>query len=183
MADKSAPSSAESNLTAIGPFLYWLAVGLVMIGLMNSIPGIPGFDQAVRDISGHDWFKLRKFTREWFFPMVLALMMLIVALKHSMYRSWRDRSALWRRFGLLMDVALVTAAFGISLTYIIEIEAICLVDQFTGERARLIERSLTDAAETAALYGLPAPTTVEDPQCVGTTGGWLVLIIVWFVRI
>ena len=38
-------------------------------------------------------------------------------------------------------------------------------------------RSLADAAETAELYGLPAPTTVEDPQCVGTTGGWLVLIM------
>ena len=84
-------SSPEADVTATGPFLYWLAVGLVIIGLMNSIPGIPGFDQAVRDISGFDWFKLRKFTREWFFPMVLALMMLIVALKHSMYRSWQGR--------------------------------------------------------------------------------------------
>ena len=177
MSDKPAPSTPEANLTATGPFLYWLAVGLVVIGLMNSIPGIPGFDQGLRDLTGQDWFKLRKFTREWFFPMVLALMMLIVALKHSMYQSWKDRSALWRRFGLFMDVALVTAAFGISLTYVVEIEAICLIDQFTGERARLIERSLKDAAETAELYGLPAPTTVEDPQCVGTTGGWLVLIM------
>ena len=177
MSDKKVPSTPEADLSATGPFLYWLAVGLVFVGLLNSIPGIPGLDQAARDISGHDWFKVRKFTREWFFPLVLALMMLIVALKHSMYRSWQNRSALWRRFGLFMDVALVTAAFGISLTYIVEIEAICLVDQFTGERARLIERSLADAAETAALYGLPAPTTVEDPQCVGTTGGWLVLIM------
>ena len=85
MSDKPAPSSAEANLTATGPFLYWLAVGLVVIGLLNSIPGIPGFDQGLRDLTGQDWFKLRKFTREWFFPMVLALMMLIVALKHSMF--------------------------------------------------------------------------------------------------
>ena len=129
MSDKPAPSSAEANLTATGPFLYWLAVGLVVIGLLNSIPGIPGFDQGLRDLTGQDWFKLRKFTREWFFPMVLALMMLIVALKHSMYQSWKDRSALWRRFGLFMDVALIVAAFGISLTYVVEIEAICLIDQ------------------------------------------------------
>lgn len=25
--------------------------------------------------------------------------------------------------------------------------------------------------------GLPEPTTVNDPQCVGTTGGWLVVIM------
>ncbi len=177
MSQKKVTASPEADVTPTGPVLYWLAVALVIIGLMNSIPGIPGFDQGLRDLTGQDWFKLRKFTREWFFPMVLALMMLIVALKHSMYRSWQDRSKSWRLFGLFMDVALVTAAFGISLTYIVEIEAICLIDQFTGERARLIERSLIDAAETAKLYGLPAPTTVEDPQCVGTTGGWLVLIM------
>ena len=76
MSDKPAPSSPEANLTATGPFLYWLAVGLVVIGLLNSIPGIPGFDQGLRDLTGQDWFKLRKFTREWFFPIVLALMML-----------------------------------------------------------------------------------------------------------
>ena len=104
MSDKPAPSSPEANLTATGPFLYWLAIVLVVIGLLNSIPGIPGFDQGLRDLTGQDWFKLRKFTREWFFPIVLAMMMLIVALKHSMYQSWKDRSALWRRFGLFLSL-------------------------------------------------------------------------------
>ncbi|MGB1577706.1 MAG: hypothetical protein ACPG9S_06790, partial [Flavobacteriales bacterium] len=50
------PSSAEANLTATGPFLYWLAVGLVVIGMLNSIPGIPGFDEGLRDLTGQDWF-------------------------------------------------------------------------------------------------------------------------------
>ena len=27
------------------------------------------------------------------------------------------------------------------------------------------------------MFGLPEPTTVDDPKCVGTTGGWLVLIV------
>ena len=87
MYDKPAPSSPEANRTATGPFHYWMAIVLVVIGLLNSIPGIPGFDQGLRDLTGQDWFKLRKFTREWFFPIVLALMMLIVALILSIYTS------------------------------------------------------------------------------------------------
>ena len=41
-------ASPEADVTATGPFLYWLAVGFVVIGLMNSIPGIPGLDQGLR---------------------------------------------------------------------------------------------------------------------------------------
>jgi len=76
-----------------------------------------------------------------------------------------------------MDVGRVGAAVGMALRDWIEFVAICWVDQFTGARARLVEQSLQSARETADVYGLPAPTTVEDPQCVGTTGGWLVLIM------
>jgi TRAP transporter 4TM/12TM fusion protein len=177
MSDTQAPATPEADLKPNTPLLYWLAVALVVIGLVNAIPGIPGLDQAARDLTGLDWLSVRKFPREWFFPLVFAAMMLIVGLKHSMWRSWKDRSALQRGFGLFMDVALIVAAFGMSLTYLVEFEAICLIDQLTGERARLIEESLASAKETAELFGLPAPTTVEDPQCVATTGGWLVLIM------
>ncbi|MEO0945728.1 MAG: TRAP transporter large permease subunit, partial [Pseudomonadota bacterium] len=157
--------------------LYWLSVAMVLIGLLNSTPGIPGYDSLVASLSGIDGAQLRKFPFEWFYPAFFALMMLIVALKHSMWRDWADRSPLRRRFGLALDIALVTMAFTISLTYLIEIESICLIDQVTGERARLIEESLAAAAAFNETLGLPAPTTVEDPQCVNTTGGWLVLIV------
>ncbi|WP_342728112.1 TRAP transporter fused permease subunit [Ruegeria marina] len=52
-----------------------------------------------------------------------------------------------------------------------------MIDQFTGERARLIEEALRIEAEIATTMGLPPPSTVEDPSCVGNTGGWLVLIV------
>jgi TRAP transporter 4TM/12TM fusion protein len=76
-----------------------------------------------------------------------------------------------------MDVALVVAAFGISLTYMIEIESICLIDQITGERARLIAEALKNEKALAVSLGLPEPVTVDDPSCVATTGGWLVAIV------
>ncbi|MEM9350326.1 MAG: TRAP transporter fused permease subunit, partial [Pseudomonadota bacterium] len=82
-----------------------------------------------------------------------------------------------RGFGLFLDIAMVTMAFVIALTYLTEIEAVCLVDRITGDRARLIEESLAAAAAFNESLGLPAPRTVEDPKCLNTTGGWLVLIV------
>lgn len=169
------PDPTEHTFAA--RLLYWLAVLLVVTGLLNTIPGIPGFDAAVRGLSGTDWLVLRKFPSEWFFPLAFAGMMIIVALKHSIWRAWYDRGPIRRAFGLFMDIALVFMAVTVSLTYLIEIESICLIDQITGERARLIEQSLAAERENAALFGLPEPTSVDDPQCVGTTGGWLVLIM------
>ncbi|MEL6206869.1 MAG: TRAP transporter fused permease subunit, partial [Pseudomonadota bacterium] len=117
------------------------------------------------------------FPFEWFYPLFFALMMLIVVLKHSIWRAWQNRSPARRRFGLVLDIALVAMASTISVTYLVEIESICLIDRITGDRARLIEESLAAAAAFNESFGLPAPTTVEDPQCVNTTGGWLVLIV------
>ncbi|MEM8731881.1 MAG: TRAP transporter large permease subunit [Pseudomonadota bacterium] len=157
--------------------LYVLSVGMVLIGLVNSTPGIPGYDAWAAEVLGDQGARLRKFPFEWFYPLFFALMMLIVVLKHSMWREWQNRTAFRRRFGLFMDVILVVMACTVSLTYLIEIESVCLIDRINGDRARLIQESLAAAAEFNQSLGLPAPTTVEDPQCVNTTGGWLVLIV------
>ncbi|MFK7752077.1 MAG: TRAP transporter permease [Sedimentitalea sp.] len=157
--------------------VYALSVLIVLVGLANAIPGIPGLDDGVRTLTGLDWLVIRKFPTEYFYPIAFAAMMLCVALKHSMWRAWHGASRARRRFGLALDIALVMAAFAISLTYVVEIESICLIDQITGERARLMAATLEAEKEIAELYGLPAPTTVENPQCVGTTGGFLVAIV------
>jgi TRAP transporter 4TM/12TM fusion protein len=165
----------SSNL--ISSVLYTLSVVIVVVGLMNGIPGISGLDNGIRSLTGLDWISVRKFPTEWFYPIMFSAMMMCVVLKHSIRRAWQDRGRLRRNFGTLLDVLLVLAALTISLTYVVEIESICLIDQFTGERARLIAESLTIEAELAELYGLPEPTSVDDPKCVGNTGGWLVLIV------
>ena len=156
---------------------YWLTVAMVIIGLINMTPGIPGYDDLAEALTGTKGATFRKFPFEWFYPSFFALMMLIVALKHSMWRSWAEASRWRRRFGLFMDVALVLMAVTISGTYFVEIEAICLIDQITGDRARLIEESLKAERELAELLGMEPPTTIDDPKCVNTTGGWLVLIV------
>lgn len=165
----------SSNL--ISSVLYTLSVVIVVVGLMNGIPGISGLDNGIRSLTGLDWISVRKFPTEWFYPIMFSAMMMCVVLKHSIRRAWQDRGRLHRNFGTLLDVLLVLAALTISLTYVVEIESICLIDQFTGERVRLIAESLIIEAELAELYGLPEPTSVDDPKCVGNTGGWLVLIV------
>ena len=156
---------------------FCLAIALVVIGMVNAMPGIPGLDQWVIDVTGNPAAIIRKFPFEYYYPFAFALMMLIVAMKHSIWRAWRDKSTRRRRLGLIMDIALVTMAMTVSFTYLAEIESVCIIDQFTGDRARLIAESLRIEIENAALFGLPEPTTVDDPQCLNTTGGWLVLIV------
>ena len=102
-------------------------------------------------------------------------MMLVVAIKHSMWRDWRGSSRAW--LGIFMDIALVVSAAAISVTYLVEIDSVCLIDSFTGERARIMAETLQAEIEFAETMGLPVPSTVEDPKCVATTGVWLVAIV------
>jgi TRAP-type uncharacterized transport system fused permease subunit len=157
--------------------VYWLAAAFVLVGMVNAMPGIPGLDQWAKELTGNPHFVIRKYPFEYYYPLAFAVMMLIVVLKHSMWRSWKDQSALRRGFGLFMDLAMVTMAFTISVTYLVEIDSVCLIDTITGERARLLAESLRIEKENAILFGLPEPTTVDDPKCLNTTGPWLVLIV------
>ncbi len=172
------PDTPPAVRRGFGPrAVYVLSFALVLVGLLNAMPGIPGLDAWVAEAVGDPRFIIRKFPFEYYYPLFFAGMMLIVALHHSMWRSWKDRSRLRRGFGLFMDLALVMTAIAVSLTYIVEIESVCLVDRITGDRERLLSESLKIEKENAEIFGLPEPDTVEDPQCLNTTGGWIVAIM------
>ncbi|MEX0287003.1 MAG: TRAP transporter large permease subunit, partial [Paracoccaceae bacterium] len=158
-----------------GRLVYILALLFVFAGIVNSMPTIPGWDQMWREITGIPKLDVRSFATEWFYPAIFFLMMLIVATKHSMWRSWRGTSK--AGFGLFMDVALVVSAAAVSVTYLIEIDSVCLIDVMDGTRARLIAETMAAEIKFAEDMGLPAPDTVDDPKCVGNTGIWLVLIM------
>ena len=170
-------TTEKQALSAMFPnrLLYVLALVFVVMGVVNSTPLIPGWDEMWRTITGAENLKTRSFKTEWFYPLVFFLMMLIVALKHSMWRAWRGTSR--AIFGAFMDSALVLAAAAISLTYLIEIDSVCLIDTLNGERARIMAETLQAEIEFAETMGLPVPDTVEDPKCVNTTGVWLVAIM------
>ncbi|WP_425072065.1 TRAP transporter fused permease subunit [Sagittula sp. S175] len=156
---------------------YWLALLLVVVGLVNAMPGIPGLDDLAKDITGNAGFIIRKFPYQYFYPFVFVLMMAIVVTTHSIWRDWSDRRPERRYLGLALDLALITMTLVLTLTYLNEIPAVCLTDQFTGDRAEIIARALEIEAENASLFGLPAPTTVDDPDCLNSIGGGLVLVV------
>ncbi|WP_298864267.1 TRAP transporter fused permease subunit [uncultured Sulfitobacter sp.] len=155
--------------------VYVVALVFVVLGILNSMPTIPGWDDMWRNVTGVEKLKVRNFATEIFYPIIFFVMMLVVALKHSMWRDWQGTSRAW--FGLFMDVALVGAAAAISLTYLIEIDSVCMIDVMTGERARLIAATLEAEIAFAQDMGLPVPQSVDDPGCVSTTGVWLVAIM------
>ena len=170
-------TTAQTRKSVAAQLVFWLSVFFVILGMINAMPGIPGLDQLAADLAGNDDFIIRKFPFQYYYPFAFALMMIIVALQHSMWRAWLGQSPLKRGFGLFMDVALVLMAVTISVTYLAEIESVCIIDQLTGDRARMLAESLQIEIDNAAMFGLPTPTTVDDPQCLNTTGPWLVLII------
>lgn len=145
------------------------------MGMAHSTPTIPGWDELWRMLTGVETLKVRAFKTEYFFPLSFFVMMSMVALSHSMWREWRGRSRVW--FGAFMDIALVFAAAAISLTYLIEIDSVCLIDQLTGARSQMIAEALKAEIFVAETLGLPVPDTVDDPKCRDTTGVWLVLIM------
>jgi TRAP transporter 4TM/12TM fusion protein len=174
---KQISQTSDQNRKGGGPVVYWLAVALVMIGLLNVTPAIPGWDDLWRSVTGVPYFKVRRFPTEWLYPILFVWMMVIVTLTHSIWRSWSDSSVLRRRAGLVLDVALVLAGLAISLTYLIELEAVCLIDIMTGDRARLMAEALQSEVDYSKMMGLPIPETADDPACLNTTQGLLPLIL------
>ena len=177
MSETDPSSGPPPPLTSVDRWVYWLGLFLVLVGLLNVTPSIPGWDDLWRSVTGYDFFKVRRFPTEWLYPIIFLWMMIIVALKHSMWRSWADRSRPKRWFGLFLDIALVVAAAAISLSYLVELEAVCLFDIYTGDRVRLMADALAADIEYAEMLGLPVPDSADDPTCLNTTGDWLPFIL------
>lgn len=154
----------------------FLGLCLVMFGMINNIPSIPGLDEWISHVAGSTNVVIRKFPYQWTHPIVFILMMLIVVLKHSFGRNWGS-TPIRRKLGYAFDACLLVAATLVAFTYLVEIDSVCLLDQISGARAELMAKSLAEEIAFAKLYGLPVPSTVDDPQCLATTGPWLFAIM------
>jgi hypothetical protein len=83
----SGPIQTEELSKSLGiKCLYFLSIVMVLLGLINATPGIPGYDDLVAQITGRDGATFRRFPFEWFYPFFFSLMMIIVAFKHSLWR-------------------------------------------------------------------------------------------------
>lgn len=148
---------------------------LVLVGMVNNIPSIPGLESMIGKIFRTDSVLIRKFPYEWLHPIAFIMMMLVTVLKHSFFRDAKITAG--KRIGIIFDLTMLLITSLMAITYLIEIDSVCLIDQITGERAKLIAESLKEEIAFANLYGLPAPSGVDDPQCMATTGIWLFAIM------
>ena len=158
----------------------FLAFALVLVGMVNTLPEIPGLQSWARDITGIRFFRISGFPPEYFYPPIFVLMMVIVALDASLYREMRATRPERAWLGAALDIGLVVAAVLAASGFWIEIDAVCLIDQITGERARLIEDALKRSENLIPGLTLEA----EVPACQARMGVWilplLLLIILLF---
>ncbi|MEQ3669630.1 TRAP transporter fused permease subunit [Pseudophaeobacter sp.] len=150
-----------------------LSLVLVFVGMANTMPEIPGLQDWARDVTGRPFFRVSNFPPEYFYPPVFMLMMVIVALDASVYRAWKLDKPQLAWFGLMLDVGLVIAAFLAAFGFLVEIDSICLIDQITGERARLIQ----DAAERSAGAIPGISFEAEVPACQARFGVWILPLL------
>ena len=167
MSDQS-PSRDKGHYLALV-----LAFILVMVGLINTMPEIPGLQDLARDLTGRPFFRVSGFPPEFFYPPIFLVMMVIVALDASVYRALKkDRPHLaW--LGLLLDAGLILAAFLAALGFLVEIDSFCLIDQITGERARLIQ----EASERSAGLIPGISFEAEVPSCQARFGIWIIPLL------
>lgn len=162
--------TGDAPSAILRPAWQALALILVAVGLLNAMPGVPGLDAAARELSGLPWLRIRGFAPEWLRPGAFALMLAVLAAERSRARAWAARGAGWRRLGGALDLALLLAALALGAAFLVESDRICLLDRLSGERARMIAAGLEAARETAALFGLPAPSAPDDPACAARLG-------------
>jgi TRAP transporter 4TM/12TM fusion protein len=156
-----------------------LALILVVVGMLNTMPEIPGLQDWARDMTARPFFRISGFPTEYFFPPVFFLMMLIVVLDASVYRAWSIEKPKWAWAGLLLDLGLIIAAFLGAFGYLVEIDSVCLIDQITGERARLIADAA--ARSEGVIPGLSFDA--EVPSCQARFGAWTIPLLLTIITL
>ena len=156
-----------------------LALILVVVGMLNTMPEIPGLQDWARDMTARPFFRISGFPTEYFFPPVFFLMMLIVVLDASVYRAWSIEKPKWAWAGLLLDLGLIIAAFLGAFGYLVEIDSVCLIDQITGERARLI----ADAAARSEGVIPGMSFDAEVPSCQARFGAWTIPLLLTIITL
>ncbi|MEP3296261.1 MAG: TRAP transporter fused permease subunit [Pseudoruegeria sp.] len=146
---------------------------LVVVGMLNTMPEIPGLQDVVRTLTGQPFLRVSGFPPEFFYPPIFLLMMVIVALDASVYRAWKASRPQLAWLGLLLDAGLILAAFLASFGFLVEIDSVCLIDQLTGERARLI----ADAAARSEGVIPGISFAAEVPACQGRFGIWIIPLL------
>lgn len=84
-----------------------LALIFVVVGMINTLPEIPGLQNWAREVTGQKFLRISGFKTEYIFPPIFFVMMLIVVLDSSVYRAWSLEKPRLAWLGLLLDTGLI----------------------------------------------------------------------------
>ena len=102
---------SEPSNPSRSPVTDWitafLAFSFVIIGMVHTLPTLPGLDQWARELTGNPALAIRRFPFEYLNPFVFALMMTIVVFKHSFYRAFYDKGSWVAGLSLTADIILI----------------------------------------------------------------------------
>ena len=159
-----------------------LAFILVLMGMQNNLPNIPGLLELVQSVPGLSGLpRISKFNSEFFFPLVFLVMMLIVLLTSSFARQWRNASRGKFYLGVAVDLVMLLTTITLVFVYLIEHEQVCLIDTLDGTRARLMAENAARAKEYMEIFG--TPPVEEYPDCQTNLGAWILPFIVLVMAI
>ncbi len=159
-----------------------LAFILVILGLANNSPNIPGLLELVQSIPGLAWVpRLSKFDGDYFLPLTFSLMLIIALLEASFAKAWREERRPKFLIGLGLDLLMFATIIGVAFVYLAENDQVCLIDVMNGERARLVQESLSRVQEYIDLFGV-APAE-DPPACQTRLGIWIVPFLLFTITV
>ena len=168
--------SSTESLNPMRRLALFLGFILVVMGMANNLPNIPGLVEAVRLIPGlSDLPRLSKYNPEYFFPLTFTFMVVISLLGASLAQSWWSEPVHKKSLGIVLDILMIIITIVLVFGYLIEHDQVCLIDQFTGERARLMAADAARAQEQMALFGTVFKE--ELPECQATLGVWVMPLL------
>lgn len=155
---------------------------LVVVGMVNNLPNIPGLLETVRSIPGLENLpRISKFNSEFFFPIVFALMMIVALMSTSFGKAWRKEGTAKMLAGAGLDGLFLLTTLMVMVAYWIEHDQVCLIDTINGDRARLMAENAARVEEYQAIFGTPPDN--DFPDCQTRLGNWILPLMVWVMAI
>ena len=154
-----------------------LAFILVLMGLANNLPNIPGLLELIQSIPGlSELPRISKYNSEFFFPLTFTFMTVVVLLRSSFGREWQQAKVSKCFLGIFIDIFMLSVIITFSLFYLIENEQVCLIDTLNGDRARAMAENMARAQEYLAIFG----TEPDDdfPDCITNSGNWIMPFLI-----
>ena len=114
--------SSTESLNPMRRLALFLGFILVVMGMANNLPNIPGLVEAVRLIPGlSDLPRLSKYNPEYFFPLTFTFMVVISLLGASLAQSWWSEPFHKKSLGIMLDILMIIITIVLVFGYLIAV--------------------------------------------------------------